>query len=89
MRKINKGPEPVKWKQYCKTPGVKYQSIPELRDSLLKEQGYICAYCMRKIPHKDKNSTEDSRIEHIKCREKYPEEELAYSNMVICCPGRL
>lgn len=41
MRKINKGPEPVKWKQYRKTPGVKYQSIPELRDSLLKEQGYI------------------------------------------------
>lgn len=89
MRKINKGPEPVKWKQYRKTPGVKYQSIPELRDSLLKEQGYICAYCMRKVPHKDKNSTEDSRIEHIKCREKYPEEELVYSNMVICCPGAI
>lgn len=89
MRKINKGPEPIKWKQYRKTPGVKYQSIPELRDSLLKEQGYICAYCMRKVPHKDKNSTEDSRIEHIKCREKYPEEELVYSNMVICCPGAI
>lgn len=44
---------------------------------------------MRKVPHKDKNSTEDSRIEHIKCREKYPEEELVYSNMVICCPGAI
>lgn len=71
---------------------MEYQAIPELRESLLKEQGYVCAYCMRRIPVRDKDEKgtpfqEDSRIEHIKCRDRYPELQLDYSNMVICCPG--
>ena len=64
---INKNQEPKEWTEYCSTPGVTYQSIPELVDALLKEQGYICAYCMRRIPTKDKIegklTSEDHRIE--------------------------
>lgn len=54
MIKIAKNKEPKEWTEYRNTPGVDYQSIPELVESLLKEQGYICAYCMRRIPHRDK-----------------------------------
>ena len=89
MRKIVKLGEPAEWTAYRLTPGVDYQSIPELRDSLLKEQGYICAYCMRRIPHRDKNSSETSRIDHILCRENHDDLKLDYRNMVICCPGAI
>ena len=90
---INKKKEPYKWKQYRNTPNAKYEPMEELRDSLYEEQGYICAYCMRRIPCKDridgKLTQEDHRIEHIKPREHYPELQLDYKNMVACCPGHL
>ena len=38
---INKNKEPKEWTEYKSTPGVDYQAIPELVQSLLKEQGYI------------------------------------------------
>ena len=87
MIKINKGNEPTSWRVYRLTPGVAYQATEELRDALLKDQGYICAYCMRVIPVRDTGNPETSRIEHIKCRDRYEELELDYNNMVICCPG--
>lgn len=87
MRKIDKGREPASWTRYRQTPGAVYEPSEDLRESLLKEQGFICAYCMRRIPTKDSNSNETSRIEHILCRQKYPERQLDYRNMVICCPG--
>lgn len=96
---INKSTEPKSWKKYRKTPGVKYQSSHDLVDSLLKEQGYICAYCMRKVPCRDKLyekdgttyvlTQEDHRVEHILSREKHSDWELDYSNMVLCCPGHI
>lgn len=81
MHKITKKAEPIAWKRYRKTPGVSYQAIPELRDSLLQEQGYLCAYCMCRI------SREKSRIEHLRSRKNHPEQQLDYGNMVICCEG--
>lgn len=89
MRKIYKGKEPKEWMEYRLTPGAKYASKPQLVDALLKEQGYICAYCMRRIPTRDSFSSENHRIEHIKCRDSYPDLELNYDNMVICCPGAI
>lgn len=89
MIKIVKDKEPKEWEKYRNTEGVDYQSIPELVDSLLKEQGYICAYCMRRIPCKDNISNENHRVEHILSREKHPDKKLDYKNMVICCPGHI
>jgi uncharacterized protein (TIGR02646 family) len=96
---IKKDSEPREWKEYRNTPGVDYQSIPELVDSLLEEQGYICAYCMRRIPCKDRLykrdgktfvfTNEDHRIEHMLSRENHDDKKLDYSNMVICCPGHI
>ncbi len=83
MIKINKGSEPREWVEKRNTPGFKYEAIPELRESLLEEQGYICAYCMCRI------GESNSKIEHIKSKspEKFPELSLSYSNMIICCMG--
>lgn len=89
MKKIVKFPEPREWEEYRNTPNATYKSIPELRDSLYKEQGYICAYCMRRIPCKDPNSTENHKIEHIQCRDNYAIRSLDYSNMIMCCPGNI
>ena len=51
MRKIEKGPEPKAWRKYRETPGVRveFHSIPELVQALLREQGYICAYCTCRV----------------------------------------
>lgn len=86
---IKKQKEPDAWLKYRLTPNVDYQSIPELVESLCKEQGYICAYCMRRIPCRDNVSNEDHRIEHILSREKHDDMKLDYANMVICCPGHI
>lgn len=93
MRKIDKGPEPQEWKTYRLTENVRYQSFPYLVDALLEEQGYICAYCERRIPHQDAPSEENHRIDHLstqmRAREVGDASDLDYQNMVICCPGNI
>lgn len=86
---IKKNKEPIEWKRYRTTPGAKYKSIDALYKSLIDEQGYICAYCMRRIPTRDKVSNENHRIEHVLSRDNHPDKQLDYSNMVICCPGHI
>lgn len=87
---IDKQQEPASWRAYRETPNAKYEAKPELREALLKEQGYICAYCMRGIPVKDvPYESADSKIEHVLSRKKHEDLQLEYNNMVICCPGRL
>ena len=89
MIRITRGREPREWTEYRTTPGVGYQAIPELVEALLKEQGYICAYCMRRVPCKDKIANEDHRVEHILSRDNHGDKELDYRNMVVCCPGHI
>lgn len=89
MIQITKGREPQEWTEYRNTPGVDYQAIPELVESLLREQGYLCAYCMRRVPCWDKISSEDHHIEHLLSRENHDDRKLDYRNMVICCPGHI
>lgn len=93
MRKIDKKPEPQEWKAYRETPGVRYQPIPSLADALLEEQGFICAYCERSIPHQDAPGGENHRIDHLtpqmKARQDGDDSDLLYENMVICCPGNI
>ncbi|GAB4539548.1 MAG: TIGR02646 family protein [Pleurocapsa sp.] len=47
--------------------------------SLLKEQGFICCYCGRRI------TLADSHIEHFKPRNKYPDLQLDYVNLIASC----
>ena len=53
----------------------------EIRDCLLEEQGFLCAYCMSRI------SFGSMRIEHFLCQDHNPEYSLEYSNMLGCCCG--
>lgn len=56
----------------------------ELLKALVKEQGSLCAYTMRRI------ETESSHIEHIKpeslCRKDKRGSDLDYENMIACYP---
>ena len=100
MKRIIKGQEPVsfiQFKQENEKAGVKLrydrnlgreQRTP-IKKALLKEQGYICAYTLKRI------TVESCHIEHLKpeelCR-KHMEQGIAtvsdldYGNMVACFP---
>jgi uncharacterized protein (TIGR02646 family) len=51
----------------------------KVKADLLKEQGYLCAYCMREI--------DDVRIEHQQPQTNFPELDLEYSNFLGVCVG--
>ena len=79
---IQKGREPNAWMRYRLTKGVEFRAIPELKDSLLKEQGYLCAYCMARI---DKDHM---KVEHFKPQSLYPQDIFDYGNLLACCLGK-
>ena len=94
MRYIdNRNREPKDLTEYrATTPGATYDDLrgkESIRQSLVDEQGYICAYCMGKI------FVDTSSIEHYIAQEyhhdsPYPKEEhskqsLLYSNMSAVC----
>ena len=65
------------------TPGSSFDDLPKgpLRTALLKEQGYICAYCMQRI----KNNGKSTKVEHWSPRDK--ENEKDYLNLLAVCKG--
>lgn len=84
---IQKGREPDSLTQYKKQKFAYFDGCNknDIREALLKEQGYLCAYCMRRI------SRDTMKIEHW-----YPEElletdleRLDYANMLGCCEGHM
>lgn len=90
MIRVEKTKEPESWLLHRLTPGAKYEPTADLRESLLADQGYICAYCMRRIPVSDKGANETSHIEHVVPQSSLTREEaMNYGNMVICCPGAI
>ncbi|TAD96752.1 MAG: TIGR02646 family protein, partial [Bacteroidetes bacterium] len=56
-----------------------FRDMKELRDSLLRDQKYICAYCMRRI------SEDDMKIEHFRSQSTHPDLDLDYRNMLAVC----
>jgi len=84
MKYIRKSREPNSLTQYRQQHGAYYDGYPqkdELRDSLLKEQKYICCYCMQRI------SKEKMRIEHWNSQTGFPAQQLIYTNLLGACPG--
>lgn len=82
MIHIEKQREPQSLRRYRNTPGADFDGLEktELRQCLLREQGYLCAYCMRRI-REDKSV----KIEHYVPRNK--ENQLLYSNLLAVCTG--
>ena len=92
MKYIRKGPEPVRlrqWrvKQKASPQNLFYKNVPteelaEVRDSLLEEQGWICAYTMLRLASREKG-----HIEHILPQSRAAASQTDYFNMVYCFPG--
>lgn len=89
MISIAKRREPTSLQQYRLQSNVQYDGPnftsvkADIRTQLLKEQGYLCAYCMQRI-------TDDplkTKIEHWHSQATYPNEQLNYSNMLAVCSG--
>lgn len=59
----------------------------ELREVLLKEQGYICCYCMGAIFIAKEGRKERTKIEHYKSRDGNEEYEVDYNNLYLACNG--
>jgi len=106
MRLICKGKAPRDLENYKLRKGATYESYSRdiglgtimpasgLRKYLLEDQGYICAYCMKRIPHKftEKDiSKDDFKIEHYinqKSKNSIKQKlDITYKNMFACCMG--
>lgn len=72
---IDKTSEPASWLRHRLTPCAKYERTEDLSKRLLQDQGYICAYCMRRIEVTDRGTSETSRIEHITPQSQLTDEE--------------
>ncbi len=92
MRFIKKGGEPsafTEWKelnQRLSPQNLSYKNLQNpqkeiVKDSLLKEQGFVCGYTMSRL-----DSTKNLHIEHIESQSGNPEKDLDYSNMLACFP---
>lgn len=82
---IRKKSEPHSLTTYKKTINASFDNQPskvkeDLRKSLLEEQGYICAYCMKRI-----EESSDIKIEHYEARNST--NELSYKNLLVVCKG--
>jgi len=71
---------------------LEYDALPrivkrELSNRMLKEQGRLCAYTMRRIGANVVAEAPDFHIEHILSRSRRPELQLDYLNMILCAPG--
>lgn len=85
---IQKGKEPESLTSYKKQPHASYagyEEKEELREALLRDQGYICAYCMRRI----ENDRYSMKIEHWKAQSQLEteEEKLDFRIMLGVCDG--
>lgn len=98
MIEIKKDKEPTKLLAYRQTKNASYEEMDsdvkkDLLDKLLKEQGHLCAYCMKKIPEKKHvpSGISPVTIEHWYPRN--PDEKkdigqgLNYKNMFAVCSG--
>lgn len=88
MRYIHKGEEPTSLTKYKKESNAYFDGYAEkndVREQLLKEQGYLCGYCMKRI-----KNVEDVKIEHVVPQSDLIEDErkaLDYKIMVGVCYG--
>ena len=106
MKLILKQKEPKNLKNHRQKAGTTYESFCRdlklgdiqppsgFRKHLLEEQSYLCAYCMRRIPHKHIEKGiehDDMKIEHRISQKNVSSIEkkldITHSNMFACCMG--
>ena len=88
---IKKSREPKELLTYRLQEFSSYDAMPHdiktiVINSLMEEQGHLCAYCMRKIPVKKRYPT--VTIEHLQPQNTISDsEKMNYQNMLAVCPG--
>ena len=88
MRYVQKGEEPASLIQYKKSAHAYFDGYPDkddVRETLLKEQGFLCGYCMRRL-----NAVSDVKIEHVVPQSELKRDErkaLDYRIMLGVCYG--
>lgn len=86
MRTITKGPEPPSLTRHRATAYSdydNYQDKNDLRATLTVEQRGLCCYCMGRIA----TDAGKIKIEHWRSRANFPDEQLAYRNLLGACTG--
>jgi len=87
MRQIIKNKEPAELSAYKKLPDAVYDGPnftpvkDKIRQSLLIEQGFLCAYCMQRI------GLDSMKVEHWACQHDHQDMQLEYNNLLACCIG--
>jgi uncharacterized protein (TIGR02646 family) len=91
VRYITKAAEPhafLNWKRTMKASpqNLEYDNLPgeithAIKESLLNEQAFLCAYTLRRL-----NGADDCHIEHIQPQNNQPDLTLDYANMAACFP---
>jgi uncharacterized protein (TIGR02646 family) len=92
MKYIKKLPEPQEFTEWKKNDKMYQRGKPSwkrlptdirniIRETLRKEQGYICCYCERRL------EDNDYHIEHLKPKGAgfFPENQLDYDNLLCSC----
>jgi uncharacterized protein (TIGR02646 family) len=86
MRTIIKGAEPASLAAHRRTPHADYDNYADkdaLRHALVTDQRGLCCYCMGRIH----NGPATMKIEHWRCRSRYPGDQLDYRNLLAACTG--
>lgn len=95
MKRIVKLPEPNSLVQHRAGPHSFYHNIPtdareDLKANLLLEQGYLCCYCLKRIPEKvDKDGvvSYEMKVEHHQSQDSFEHLQLQYINLFGACTG--
>ena len=85
MIHIKKGTEPPSLIKHKQQIGANFDNAPkdDIRVALLKEQGFLCAFCMGRI------RVDKMKIEHWLPQNPYEELSLDYRNMLGVCLGHI
>lgn len=83
MKNIRKNAEPRDLVEWRATPGADFHSMRKdaVRESLYREQGGLCCYCMNRIV------IAKTRIEHWQSIFTHPKRQLDYANLLLACDG--
>ncbi|WP_223754975.1 retron system putative HNH endonuclease [Myxococcus sp. RHSTA-1-4] len=96
MRPIVRSAEPASFKDWKARASARWRPTwenlkrpekPEVLSALLRDQGYVCCYCERRID--PDRAQRESHIEHLQPRHHAPELALEFSNLLACCQAGL
>ena len=86
MREITKSSEPASLAQHRRRQHADYDNYAakdDLRQSLAREQRGLCCYCLSRIHP----AGDQMKIEHWRCQDHFPAEQLDYANLLGACLG--